>query len=333
VGSFMFPSSLLDDLPVVGGGVRLEPDGGASHILDVVPCHVVDLVAAVRREGDVVDGRVVATVDRDDDVSTTDGGTYTPTAGVPTNVVGNATFAPPSGNPSFQAYQLNYTVSPGSISGGQVNGLVVNATENAPFYNTHNLLNLQTSGVTRLFVFRNGSIGIIQANIAGIATSQLTALTINLGTASGISAGNEVPAVNINANTTKQWNTGSISVQREFLIQASTYSFVAASTITNAATLGITGPPTAGTNATITNSFALWVQSGSSQFIPTKTVASAAGAFWNGLDIAAATLTLTGAVTPVTTLSFVNVGQPTVTAASASTASSHSGCAISFAFG
>jgi hypothetical protein len=45
-------------------------------------------------------------------------------------------------------------------------------------------------------------------------------------------------------------------------VLAPTYSFVGASTITTAATVSISGVPTAGTNATITNAYALLVESG-----------------------------------------------------------------------
>jgi hypothetical protein len=51
--------------------------------------------------------------------------------------------------------------------------------------------------------------------------------------------------------------------------------------------------------------------------VATTTVASAAGAVYDGIDFAASTLTLTGATTPVTALSFFNVAGPTITAASA----------------
>jgi hypothetical protein len=50
--------------------------------------------------------------------------------------------------------------------------------------------------------------------------------------------------------------------QRAFRVSAPTYEFVGPSTITDAATLAISGAPIAGTNATITNSYALWVESG-----------------------------------------------------------------------
>jgi hypothetical protein len=84
-----------------------------------------------------------------------------------------------------------------------------------------------------------------------------------------------VGAANTNNNTTEewqdvyfnlartvQWATGTITTQRAFEISAPTYAFVGASTITTAATVAITAAPAAGTNATITNPYALWVQAG-----------------------------------------------------------------------
>jgi len=132
-----------------------------------------------------------------------------------------------------------------------------------------------------------------------------------------LTASTEVPDTNFNLSATKTWATGAITTQRDFLVQARTYAFAAASTVTTGATVAITGAPIAGANATITTPLALWVQAGASQFVPTATVVAAGGAAWNGVSIASATLTLTGATTPVTALSFVNIGQPTVSAASA----------------
>lgn len=80
-----------------------------------------------------------------------------------------------------------------------------------------------------------------------------------------LAASTEAIGVNF-ATGTRQWSTGAITTQREHVIAAPTYSFVAASTITNAATLAITSAPIAGTNATIINPYALWVQAGISQF-------------------------------------------------------------------
>jgi hypothetical protein len=144
-----------------------------------------------------------------------------------------------------------------------------------------------------------------------------TFLTFTSGAHTFITAGAEDVGANFDFSATKQWATGALSVQREILFQAPTYDFVGASTITTAATVAITNAPLNGANATITNSYALRIEAGASQFVPTKTVVAAAGAVWHGLDIAAATLTVTGATTPITSLTFVNIGQPTVTAASA----------------
>lgn len=55
----------------------------------------------------------------------------------------------------------------------------------------------------------------------------------------------------------KEWATGAITTQRENVFFAPTYSFVGASTITVASTLSVVGPPTAGTNAAITEARSL----------------------------------------------------------------------------
>lgn len=78
----------------------------------------------------------------------------------------------------------------------------------------------------------------------------------------GIQFGGDTSA----ATVTRQWATGALTTQREYVFIAPTYAFVSPSTITTAATVTIPGAPIAGTNATITNPYALWVQSGSSNF-------------------------------------------------------------------
>jgi hypothetical protein len=81
----------------------------------------------------------------------------------------------------------------------------------------------------------------------------------------GMTLSTEVIDVNFNLARTVQWATGALTTQRAFVVQAPTYAFVGASGLTNAATFAITGAPVAGTNAVITNRYALWVQSGASQ--------------------------------------------------------------------
>lgn len=71
----------------------------------------------------------------------------------------------------------------------------------------------------------------------------------------------EIPSVTI-TTAGRQWATGALATQREVLITQPTYSFVGASTITDASTVGIAGAPVESTNATLTNTHGLLVQAG-----------------------------------------------------------------------
>ncbi len=77
-----------------------------------------------------------------------------------------------------------------------------------------------------------------------------------------LTASTEASDVNLNLARTVQFATGALTTQRAALIQAPSYGFVGASTLTTAATLDVTGPPKSQTNATITNSFGLRVEAG-----------------------------------------------------------------------
>ena len=100
----------------------------------------------------------------------------------------------------------------------------------------------------------------------GVATSgSPTALTVTGGAHTTLAASTEAIDVNFNLARTVQFATGAKTTQRAALFQAPTYSAVGATTITNAATLAVSGAPTAGTNVTQTNSYALWVQGGTTQ--------------------------------------------------------------------
>ena len=101
---------------------------------------------------------------------------------------------------------------------------------------------------------------VVAPSVASSGSNSLLVLTGAAHTAQ--TASTETVDVNVNLNRTLQHSTGAITTQRAFLIQAPTYSFVGSSTITNAATLAISAAPVVGTNAAITNSYALWVQAG-----------------------------------------------------------------------
>jgi hypothetical protein len=89
-----------------------------------------------------------------------------------------------------------------------------------------------------------------------------TGLTFTGAANTAVTLGTEDSDVTFNLTRTVQWATGALATQRAFVVTAPTYAFVGASTLSDAATVAITGAPVQGTNATITRSSALWVQSG-----------------------------------------------------------------------
>jgi len=124
-----------------------------------------------------------------------------------------------------------------------------------------------------------------------VATSGSPALITLTGSAhTTLAASTEVTDVNFNLARTVQLATGALATQRAIRVQAPTYAFVGASTITNAATLAISGAPVAGANATITNPLALWVQGGTS--LLAGAVSMTAGTA--SADTATGTLVVTG---------------------------------------
>lgn len=74
--------------------------------------------------------------------------------------------------------------------------------------------------------------------------------------------------INFAVNTyTRQWATGAITTQRENVFFAPTYAAVGASTFTTVGTLVVSAAPIAGTNVTLTNPLAFWVQAGKTALV------------------------------------------------------------------
>ena len=100
------------------------------------------------------------------------------------------------------------------------------------------------------------------------------------GARTNMTVGNEAPGASFRFDlSSKQWDTGAVALQREMIINAPTYSFVGASTITDASTVFISGAPIAGTNATITSARALHVSTGDVLFGTTVS-----GLDWDSTD-------------------------------------------------
>ncbi|MDI6808415.1 MAG: hypothetical protein QME66_05470 [Candidatus Eisenbacteria bacterium] len=110
------------------------------------------------------------------------------------------------------------------------------------------------------------------AHFVGVAQTSgaPTSLLFTGAAHTGITAATESIGANFNFSATKTWAAGAgpLATQREVLFQAPTYVGNAggALTITQAATVAITGAPTQGANMTLTATDALWVQAGRIRF-------------------------------------------------------------------
>lgn len=99
---------------------------------------------------------------------------------------------------------------------------------------------------------------------AAATTGAPTGLTFTGGAHTGLTASTNVPAVHFNIDQTVQHATGALTTQTAVLIDAPTYSFVGASTLSTASTVHITGAPFQGTNASIESAYGLSIDSSAS---------------------------------------------------------------------
>ena len=153
-----------------------------------------------------------------------------------------------------------------------------NATDTASAAAT-TLLDLQVNNVSKFVVDKFGEL-IITPTARTSGSDSLISLIAPADTTRAAST--EATDINFNLARTVQFAAGNITDQRAIRIQAPTYSFASASTITNASTLSISGPPVAGTNATITNPFSLNVESGAVKFSGQHLMLSSARIYlWN----------------------------------------------------
>lgn len=107
-------------------------------------------------------------------------------------------------------------------------------------------------------------------NRLGIGTSSPTSFLHQISPAqTALTASTESIDTHFNNARTVQFATGALTLQRSSVFSAPTYSFVGGSTLSDAATVAITGAPIEGTNATITRSYALFIQGGNAGAVGT----------------------------------------------------------------
>jgi hypothetical protein len=114
-----------------------------------------------------------------------------------------------------------------------------------------------TGGNTFISTLTTPTINGVSGNLAfanAVQTSgAITAFTFTKANNTGQTASTQINGFVVNGGT-RQWATGNIATQSENVWGATTYSFVGASTITNAYG-NVFNAPIAGTNATITNNY------------------------------------------------------------------------------
>ena len=147
---------------------------------------------------------------------------------------------------------LNFRVR----SDADSNCLVVDGTNNKVGIGT-------ASPSTKLHVVGDGLLAQVVAT-----TGSPTALTITGAAHTTLTASTEATDININLDRTVQFATGALTTQRALRLQGPTYGFAGSSTLTTAVTMDIESAPVAGTNATITNKYALRVNAGTATGVP-----------------------------------------------------------------
>ena len=108
--------------------------------------------------------------------------------------------------------------------------------------------------------------GYLAVSPVAASSGARSSLTVTGAADTGVTASTEQSDVYFNLARTVTWATGALTTQRFVRIAAPTIAFAGASTVTTAVTLDIAGAPVAGTNATITNAYALRVAGGAARF-------------------------------------------------------------------
>ena len=147
--------------------------------------------------------------------------------------------------------------------------------------------------------------------ITGIKTFSPTArasgaasyLTVNSPADTGITAATESKGTNFTGST-RTWADGTVTTQREYFFGKPTYNkTTTAATFTTANTVSISGAPVAGTGVTITNPYALYVESGNVHIGAQLGGSPLAAVLGTGLEVADSNTTDGGEVIQVTNTS------------------------------
>lgn len=207
-------------------------------------------------------------------------GDFNTTANVIHTLAGSTTFAVGANGLTTPALQIfasttNAATGLALISNWAGNGVSLNTTSSG----SNEALSINSKGTGNLSL--NSPSGNTRLQVAGANQIQVSANTVTFtpgvrnssaspafsftgATDVALLASAEAPDVTFDISHTKSHSSGNITVERNFLIKAPTETFssgAANRTITDDATLGITGAPNAA-NALLTNSHALLISAG-----------------------------------------------------------------------
>lgn len=178
-----------------------------------------------------------------------------------------------NGNTHLQTNQRAFIINPPTYAfrttAGTLTNAAVIAITGAPVQGTNcTITNAYSLWVQAGKVQFDGGMGLtgaaalITMTQSAATTGSPTGFSFTAGAHTTLTASTEAIDVLWSLNRTVQFNTGALTTQRAFYIRKPTYAFVAASTLTTATTLEIENAPAQGTNATITNAFAINIAAG-----------------------------------------------------------------------
>ncbi|MEK6849463.1 MAG: hypothetical protein AABY01_02745, partial [Nanoarchaeota archaeon] len=184
------------------------------------------------------------------------------------------------------------------------------------------ILQVKNDTTTTLTIAQDGGVTLApEAQTSGAPDT----LTVTGAAHTSITAATEDMGVLLDFSATKTWAAGAgpLATQREISIAAPTYNgnVAGALTITDAATVYISGAPVQGTNITLSNTYALWVDSGITRLDGAVTITdatitstkSSAGAVLQANITATAYTTGQGIIDLFRTGALTGVGTETIT--------------------
>jgi hypothetical protein len=163
----------------------------------------------------------------------------------------------------------------------------------------------------------NGNVAVVNTSTTETALG-VTANSLTTGTGIAVTANALTTGIGLSVSSTGTITSGGAGLKVTANSATTGNAVLISGTgITTGATVSISG----NTASTLTTGATLNVSGGRTRVTPTMTVASAAGATWDGVTVPATTATLTGStgVATATGFNLFNISQPTVTDASAVT--------------